>query len=63
MQLSTANACFRKLSDWVNSVSNFQASSRVMILKDLQNISNSCASFVLLQLIADEHLKLLKKES
>ena len=30
MQASTASACFRKLSDWVNSVSKHQASSRVI---------------------------------
>ena len=32
MQASTAKACFRKLSDWVNSVSKLHASSLATIL-------------------------------
>src|SRR6266567_3959719 len=47
MQASTAFACFRKLSDWVNSVSNSHADSRVAICRSFLCVTELRGSFVL----------------
>jgi hypothetical protein len=41
MQASTESACFRKLSDWVNSINRFQASLRVMMPGILPTLDGS----------------------